>query len=524
MDPPTSDYPPSPFDPPPRPSSSVAARRPQDSDPVPGCPAAGEVGDAATGAPPPPRIQMLCPAAPTAPTQLPPPPDRLPPNFVPQVVEPSSCSPADAGDKLGWQKVCNRRRPQLNGPPPSPRRVGDVGVMTFRRRMHGRCFRCLDPGHLVAACHGRVRCLSCRRSGHRERDCWQRKKATQASAPVCSGLPAATAPTCSGLPAAGSRRRPLDRSWASIVAPPVVHEDCIHAQPTADAAAASSAIPPDAMLKSVLAEQAKLLRAELQGLATFQLEELVKPVRDVSKSLQGLLNRLGSMLERAAVALEGHSLAPASLQISPMQHALTEVGFATMPNQLEMVVDPVVRSYLEELKELGAPCSGKNLMKEMIEVDAPQELVGQPDVPSTSKELEDTGATCTKKALGIPVVVDDDAVVVMASKTADEAIDGKALGKSDMVGEQCFFGCLFPRASPSPQPDVPVPSECEDIDGIMPVIQIMPDLQELCEDPSPPLSLVHLQVDSLATSEVASAPPPVEACRSGGKYLIYGIN
>jgi hypothetical protein len=37
---------------------------------------------------------------------------------VPQVVELSPCSPADAGDKLGWEKVCNRRHPQLNGPPP----------------------------------------------------------------------------------------------------------------------------------------------------------------------------------------------------------------------------------------------------------------------------------------------------------------------------------------------------------------------------------------------------------------------
>jgi hypothetical protein len=126
------------------------------------------------------------------------------------------------------------------------------------------------------------------------------------------------------------------------------------------------------MLKSVLAEQAKLLRAELQGLATLQLEELVKPVRDVSKSMRDLLDRLGSMLERAAVALEGNSLAQAFVQISPIQHTLTEVGIATIPNQLDMVVDPVVRSDLEELKELSAPCLGENSMKEMIEVDAPK--------------------------------------------------------------------------------------------------------------------------------------------------------
>ncbi|KAM0866083.1 hypothetical protein ACQ4PT_042846 [Festuca glaucescens] len=184
-----------------------------------------------------------------------------------------------------------------------------------------------------------------------------------------------------------------------------MHEACIRAQPTTDIVAVSSAVPPDAMLKSVLAEQAKLLRAELQGLATFQLEELVKPVPDVSESLWGFLERLGSMLERAAVALEGLSLAPACVQASPMQHALAaaspplaEVGFAAMPNQLEMVVDLAMPSALEELKEFGAPCSEENSMKEIIEVDDPRELVVEPDVPSTLEELKDPGAPCTKKS------------------------------------------------------------------------------------------------------------------------------
>jgi hypothetical protein len=118
------------------------------------------------------------------------------------------------------------------------------------------------------------------------------------------------------------------------------------------------------------------------------------------------------------------------------------------------------------------------------------------------------------------VVVDDDAVAAVASKTGDEAIDDTAHVESDMVGEEeCFFGCFSPRASPSPQPDVLVGSECEDIDVIMPVIQIMPDLQELCEGLSPPLSMVHLQVDSLVTSEVASTPPLVEASCCGDKVI-----
>jgi hypothetical protein len=84
----------------------------------------------------------------------------------------------------------------------------------------------------------------------------------------------------------------------------------------------------------------------------------------------------------------------------------------------------------------------------MIEVNAPQKLVGQPDVPSISKELKDNGATCTKKTLGIPVAVDDDAVVVIASKNADEAIDGKALGKSDMVGGAMLVWLFIPSGLP----------------------------------------------------------------------------
>jgi hypothetical protein len=139
-----------------------------------------------------------------------------------------------------------------------------------------------------------------------------------------------------------------------------------------------------------------------------------------------------------------------------------------------------------------------------------------------SMERADLFASCELSGQESSVVVDDDAVVVMASKAADEAIDGKALGESDIVGEQCLFGCLSPQASPSPQLDVPVPFEFEDIDGIMHVIQIMPGLQELCEKLSPPLSLAHLQVDSLPTLEVASTPPPVEASRSDGKIVEAG--
>jgi hypothetical protein len=66
---------------------------------------------------------------------------------------------------------------------------------------------------------------------------------------------------------------------------------------------------------------------------------------------------------------------------------------------------------------------------------------------------------------------------------------------------------------------VPVAYEYEGIDGIMSVFQIMPGLHELCEDPYPPLSMVHLRADSLVTSVVASAPPPVEPSHGGDKVI-----
>lgn len=131
----------------------------------------------------------------------------------------------------------------------------------------------------------------------------------------------------------------------------------------------------------------------------------------------------------------------------------------------------------------------------------------------------DLFASCESYEQEPSVVVDDDVVDMMASKVDDEAINGKAHGEADLVGEECFFGCLSPRVSPSPQHDVSVAPECEGNGGIMPVIQIMPDLQELCEDPSPPLSMVHHQADSLVISEVASAPPPVEASRCSDKVM-----
>jgi hypothetical protein len=43
-----------------------------------------------------------------------------------------------------------------------------------------------------------------------------------------------------------------------------------------------------------------------------------------------------------------------------------------------------------------------------------------------------------------------------------------------------------------------------------PVMMIMPELQKLCGESSPPLSMLHLEEDTLGASEVASTVPSLE--------------
>jgi hypothetical protein len=100
---------------------------------------------------------------------------------------------------------------------------------------------------------------------------------------------------------------------------------------------------------------------------------------------------------------------------------------------------------------------------------------------------------------------DDDvfAELMSMSKAGIKAVD-KAPDESLVVGEVCTFGCFSPRARyQSSQPAMPVASEHEEIDGILaPVMHIMPELQELLVEHSPPS-----MIGSLA---VSSTPPPVE--------------
>jgi hypothetical protein len=60
------------------------------------------------------------------------------------------------------------------------------------------------------------------------------------------------------------------------------------------------------------------------------------------------------------------------------------------------------------------------------------------------------------------------------------------------------------------QPEVTAAFESEDIVGIMtPVMVIMPELQELCGESAPPLSMEHVDVKSLGSETMAPTPPPL---------------
>ena len=114
--------------------------------------------------------QLPSPAAPAVPPHLPP-PDRLPPNFKPQVVGPLPLL------EQGWEEVRRKKKEKLPAPPRK-----ETGLsLAFNRRTFDLCFRCLEPDHFVTDYRGPVRCLSCRGSGHRERDCTARHSAGKGS-------------------------------------------------------------------------------------------------------------------------------------------------------------------------------------------------------------------------------------------------------------------------------------------------------------------------------------------------------
>ncbi|KAM0925071.1 hypothetical protein ACQ4PT_004431 [Festuca glaucescens] len=74
-----------------------------------------------------------------------------------------------------------------------------------------------------------------------------------------------------------------------------------------------------------------MLRAELQVLASSRIEDLARPLHAMSESLQGLIVRLGNLVERAATAMEGLSLASACVQASSAKHLVVAASSTPPP-------------------------------------------------------------------------------------------------------------------------------------------------------------------------------------------------
>jgi hypothetical protein len=90
--------------------------------------------------------------------------------------------------------------------------------------------------------------------------------------------------------------------------------------------------------------------------------------------------------------------------------------------------------------------------------------------------------------------------------------------KSSVVEEKHLYGCFSPRGSPcpSPQPVVLAASESKGMDGIIaPVLQITPELHELCGESSVVLLLEPSSCGDLAAAKTPLSPQSPAFVNSG---------
>jgi hypothetical protein len=133
------------------------------------------------------------------------------------LVAPRSASLVDTD---GWEEVRRCRSCREDRPARPPSRPVPADLV-------GRCFNCLETGHVAAACRNPSRCLRCRREGHRSKFC-RRSRAPvsppggRIRAPPARCVPAprphsaASDATCSG----GSQSTGRLGSPPAICAPP----------------------------------------------------------------------------------------------------------------------------------------------------------------------------------------------------------------------------------------------------------------------------------------------------------------
>lgn len=134
---------------------------------------------------------------------------------------------------------------------------------------------------------------------------------------------------------------------------------------------ASASVPIDVTLQPALGVHTKLLGSDLHGMTSSQMEEAIKPLREVADSLQGWVVRIGSFLERAEAALQRLPLAQAPVvesSVGFMDEAGAElfgsfsprVGSSStplvLPNSVGEASAEVVSPVLQIMPELQVLC------------------------------------------------------------------------------------------------------------------------------------------------------------------------
>uniref|UniRef100_A0A8R7U835 CCHC-type domain-containing protein n=1 Tax=Triticum urartu TaxID=4572 RepID=A0A8R7U835_TRIUA len=200
-----------------------------------------------------------------------------------------------------------------------------VQAAAFRRRTYGRCFRCLAPDHKAAFCRDPIRCLTCLRSGHRERDCCLRLSSVRAPRRCARAFPA---PPC---PSSDSR------SWASVVAP-VVHAEVLESVRFSEASSGGSSD------HEVVAKSSESLLASSGSDPQVMMELALRPLHKLEDSLCLWLARATSLLERAeaSVGLQGSlPTTQAALVANHRDQGTEDIGNTMQPLTLGLVA-PVV--------------------------------------------------------------------------------------------------------------------------------------------------------------------------------------
>ncbi|CAL5044604.1 unnamed protein product [Urochloa decumbens] len=172
--------------------------------------------------------------------------------------------------------------------PPSKTQV--ERSLAFKRWARGRCYRCLARGHEVSSCRGSFRCIHCRRTGHRERQC-----------PFRCPLAA----SCLRSPPAQPCHRQHARSWADVGAMSPPNEPHVMSPASTPAAscaqcgrlchAANGSHTSD--VQYLLGPLVESLRSNMQQFIVSQLEKVMPALKAEASTIKLWLARVANYLE-----------------------------------------------------------------------------------------------------------------------------------------------------------------------------------------------------------------------------------